>query len=136
MNREIKFRGKRIDNGNWVYGDLIHDDLDFDLPGVSIRFNYKEEFRYSIKDVIPETVGEYTGLKDKKQKDIYEGDLVRTYVPEEGKLLERIIYENGSFRVNCLSGDKIDYPLGSILSKYIEVVGNIYQNPELLEEAK
>ena len=121
MSRDIRFRAwDKVRKVMFIIFDSTNQ-TEWYLP------NLKDNFE----------VMQYTGLKDKNKKDIYEGDLVWTYEPEEGKLSEKIIYENGSFRVNCLSGDKIDYPIGSILSKYIEVIGNIFENPELLkEEAK
>ena len=71
MNREIKFRGKRIDNGEWVYGDLLH-------------FGNKTEILRDIQcgpnesiKVIPESVNQFTGLYDKDGKEIYEGDILQ-----------------------------------------------------------
>lgn len=67
MNREIKFRGKRVDNGQWEYVDM---DYSFFMDESGCPPNF---FQYKI---VPDTVGQYTGLKDKNGKAIYESDVV------------------------------------------------------------
>lgn len=67
MNREIKFRGKRLDNGKWMVGDLNHL-----VDGVYISNDHGS----NMARVYPDTVGQYTGLKDKNGKEIYNGDIL------------------------------------------------------------
>ncbi len=135
-NRVIKFRGKRIDNGEWVVGDLIHRKI-WRSKIFAIRI-YDDGFDiYEEHEVIPETVGQYTGLKDKNGKEIYEGDIITTDLERPYLIVE---YRNGAFMINCNDGSDDYYDIFFRTSeepqevwKYGEVIGNIHDNPELME---
>lgn len=126
--REILFRGKRVDNGEWVEGLFVHMNAD---PEMWIPFTDEEMERYKghifekirgiwVK-VNRETIGQFTGLFDKHGKKIFEGDIMRN----AGNVVE---FCSDGF---CINGDS---PLAFWTKT--EVVGNIYDNPELLEVKK
>lgn len=129
--RTIKFRGKK-QNGEWVYGSL----LSFNGVNDSIYYQVKKgrEERIEYAYVHPRTVGQFTGLIDKNGKEIYEGDVV-SFVIDEHHFYGIIKW--GSCRACFFIG----YPTHSIrlplcgsfeLKETLEVIGNIHDNPELL----
>ena len=77
--REIKFRGKRKDNGEWIYGDLIQTK-----EGIYILPQNSSIYSMGFIEVIPETVGQYINIKDSKKREIYEGDWVHCYGKYKG----------------------------------------------------
>ena len=138
MNRQIKFRGKRIKNGEWVYGSLSQW-----LYGAAAILVSKDGYRAEWKlRINPDTVGQYTGLKDRNGKEIYEGDIVKAPLldPIFGDILSDafdnavISFHNGSFIVAYYK-DRHKIYLQDLCDK-IEVLGNIHDNPELLEDGK
>lgn len=157
--RESIFRGKRKDNGEWSYGDLIQ------LLGkqgngrmfiVDNRFgacvdsdgsfvNTEAPF---VNEVDPATVGQYTGLKDKNGKEIYEGEICKWFDRTHdwyrnpdgypGKIIiDTVVFSNGSFRTKKYEELLINQVMTERLNKLekseFEVIGNIWDNPNLLE---
>ena len=118
--RAIKFRGKRIDNGEWVIGQLVKMWEEWHiLNSDNVNTAYP---------VDPATVGQYTGLKDKNGKDIYEDDILL----DESGAYAVVYYSMGSFCVDFGEGFDLQYFTDSI-HEICYVAGNIHDNPGLLK---
>lgn len=128
MNRTIKFRGKRIDNGEWVYGDLLQPTEICDIYEISDCESI-DGTRY---EVIPETIGQFTGLYDKNGKEIYEGDIVG--IDYLSYIVTGVVTYSTKDAMYILTNTNSiadeNEPLGDY--KNLEVIGNTYDNPELL----
>lgn len=116
MKREILFRGKRADNGEWVYGYFVFrpsgEHLIYWKP-----FDGATQNTYHL--VVPETVGQFTGLTDKNGKRIFEGDVV-AYGNLSARFIIKWDYESAMFK-HC----------HKIHTDRIEIIGNIHDNPKL-----
>ena len=122
--REILFRGKRIDNGEWVYGDLVQS------PAHCVVQIYEQDLCGDNFAVDPSTIGQYTGLTANGKK-IFEGDIVSGFFNHE-KIVGYIFF--GSDASFFIQRDGL-FGIGlNNASDWLEVIGNIHDNPELLED--
>lgn len=127
--REILFRGKRTYGDEWVEGSLIRfaDGCNF-ICVQGENMDFLDKFA-----VVPETVGQYTGLADKNWKKIFEGDICSKFSNYAGKRFYfPIVFEQGLFYAKY--SETAGMPLCDICEK-IEIIGNIHDNPELLKGA-
>ena len=127
--RTIKFRGL-FHNGGWYYG-VMCEPWENGLPNVlPLRLFFSMVEKESISK---ETVGQFTGLRDKNGKEIYEGDVVRAsiYCDEDAQVLE-VKYRGTGFVIDYRDSEA-DYFMLSDFPGTVEVLGNIYENPELLK---
>ena len=131
--REILFRGKRKENGEWVYGNYAVTDN-----------NEKQHFIFQNKafefEVDPETVGQYTGITDDNGKKIFEGDILGiTNDDPDYDYISKVYLDCDTLCVD-IQGQDYDYTsIGFAIEIWddecdqVEIIGNIYDNPELLE---
>lgn len=138
--REIKFRGKRKDNGEWVYGSLIvWPDGDVEVTD----FQASDSIQTFKHMVDAGTVGQFTGLKDSKGNNIYEGDIVQFVSTDAKDYAAEWDFENlGNTPVRSevtWNNDAIGFRLKKssrfkVVKEMLDLIGNIHDNPELLKQ--
>lgn len=122
MNREILFRGKCPYTGEWLYGDYVLIGV---YPGIKIRG--KEPFF----PVLPNTIGQFTGLTNKNGVKIFDGDVILYSGDDLINLIVEWSNDYLGYFVGLGLGETIEQPLYDLL--FPEVIGNIHDNPELLQ---
>lgn len=134
MSREILFRGKSIGIDNWLYGKLFNYGLTApsNVPCICVCVPTSWKEAYNFYAVHPNTIGQYTGLKDKNGVKIFEGDVV--IIGE--KLKAKVIYYDGAFRMQSEFSPTLinTTDMGYMMREFsVRVIGNIHDNPELIK---
>lgn len=129
MELRYLFRGKRIDNGEWMIGNLIRTD-----EGVYIIQNYVPQYLIKHYEVIPFTICQCTGLKDKNGNLIWENDIVRT-VYDGNEHIYQVVWDESELDFKATNGKENYESNFEYLPccDEIEILGNCFDNPELLE---
>ena len=132
--REILFRGKGTINNEWIYGDLLY-------YADTAQIWQDSEFGKYTASVVPETLGQYTGLTDKNDVKIFEGDIVE--YEAGGKMrIGRVFFSDFRASFSVTAGKNGSARINNDLFNYIQngnsvtVIGNIYDNPELIGGAE
>ena len=141
--REILFRGKRVEDGKWVYGSYV---IQYGAHEIYLPDGVDSEHGFDRYHVLPETVGQYTGLTDNNGVRIFEGDIVKTHYANAQKsdFIEQVVFHNGKFCAyfsnqlckqwaNLYDGTEHLPQDKSVYMDSVEVIGNIHDNPELLK---
>ena len=142
--REILFRGKRLQGGNWVEGYFFKSDInkrERESGKATLIFTPDCDTFIMVPEchnsfmVVSDTVGQYTGLKDKNGKRIFEGDIAKVLQGKD-KDIAYVGFENGAFMLYPKTGNIYERTLWSYWYNDwdVEVIGNITDNPELLEK--
>lgn len=144
MKRAIKFRGKRIDNGEWVEGGfgILGKDTDLEKSVITVSTldtnSYVDRFYFTHFEVIPETVGQFTGLKDKNGVNIFEGDILYYRYDDEmeadgyGEVYNEVVFKDGAFGImGEITNEFLPFSCNPITTEV--VAGNIHDYPEMLE---
>ncbi len=143
MNRQIKFRGKDRNDGKWVYGDLLKPITGSRIVNyIAVDNGSEKHATYRYFNVYEDSVGQFTGLKDRRGQEVYEGDVV-FWIAKDARGRGRgeqgaIIWDEHTMSWAILRDKPCADGRPCIISRpfdrqHLEVVGNIFDNPELIK---
>lgn len=134
--REILFRGKEIDTGEWLYG-FYHNEKSIESPASDKKITHHHIYTQDFDLLVdPATIGQYTGLKDKNGKKIFEGDIVGCFCNTQIFQIKWCDVRGGYFLDNvvmCGGSEPAPECLGNLVDT-IEVIGNVFDNGDLTIE--
>lgn len=121
--REIEFRGKRIDNGEWVYGSLITAIVSKKNKSINTFIKLQDAVETNLETFVvkPESIGQFTGLLDKNSNKVFEGDKVKL----GDSVLFEVVFIKGAFRFK--NSDTYILLLDIPKTEEIEIIGNIHE---------
>ena len=139
MSREILFRGKNVDNDVWVEGYLMDENC------INVPFEDNNVGDYLFYYINPITRGQYTGLRDRNGTKIFEGDIIKSYYTntQKSEFIETVVFSKGQFVAEYRTNNGVHHSKiadgikhlprdKSVYMTECEIIGNIYDNPELL----
>lgn len=139
--REILFRGKQIDNGDWIDGYIVnHKDESFILK--SYKSDYDCEYRVHQSKVISETIGQFTGLLDKKGVKIFTDDIIMATMSDGTKIYKLVVWDNDymGFGLQNLPISRFEsiqhFCNNDNYFDHFDIAGNRFNNPELMGVGK
>lgn len=143
--REYIYRGKSLDNGKWIKGYYIQKEHPYSVDGQPI-IHFIMDLPPFGKPIMPETLGQYIGMKDINGRKIFEGDIVRHYNVTTENLEDKSVFDVGviyfdlcTLRYRRTSKDtkrKAEYGYAVTPSCRYEVIGNIYDNEDLIRRKR
>ena len=138
MERVVKFRGKRVSNGEWLYGDLMHDNI-----GGCYIYPLECDNLYKENAVLPESVGQFTGLYDVNGEEIYEGDVLERFHPNPH--YRNGVYYDGNAIYGVVQYIESGFYITTEFNEAFKmcanpddmwIQGNIHDNPNLLTNGR
>ncbi len=136
MNREILFRAKMWDESKWVCGTFSYEEGG--VPKI-YELVWDENYHTYVPedcDIIPESLGEYTGLTDRNGVKIFEGDIIRYCPVRDGEVKTGCVSwseNNGAYIIEVMDGSVDAFWVHTVIFGKCEIIGNVHDNPELLE---